>query len=106
MTLGTAIKRLRAAAGWSQKEFAEQLKISPSYLSLIESDSREPTIPLLRRMAEELGVPAVVIFAAALEPRSADSDAETKALGEVLDKLVEAASLSVVQMSLQLRAKA
>jgi transcriptional regulator with XRE-family HTH domain len=105
MTLGAAIKRLRAAAGWSQKDFAEQLEISPSYLSLVEADKREPTIPLVRRMAEKLGVPAVILFAAALEPRT-DLDGEAaKLLSDVLEKLVEVAGASVTQMSLGLSGK-
>lgn len=105
MTLGAAIKRLRAAAGWSQKDFAEQLEISPSYLSLIEADRREPTIPLVRRMAEKLGVPAVILFAAALEPRTPPEGEAAKLLSDVLETLVEAARASVTQMSLSLSGK-
>lgn len=105
MTLGVAIKRLRAAAGWSQKEFAGELEISPSYLSLIEADKREPTIPLLRRMAGKLGVPAVILFAAALEPRTAAEGETARLLSEVLEKLVGAASASVSQMSMSLSDK-
>ena len=105
MTLGAAIKRLRAAAGWSQKDFAEQLEISPSYLSLIEADRREPTIPLVRRMAEKLGVPAVILFASALKPRTDTEGEAAELLSEVLEKLVEVAGASVSQMSLRLSGK-
>jgi XRE family transcriptional regulator, regulator of sulfur utilization len=66
MTVGYAIRALRASAGFTQKTFAEQLEISPTYLSLIERDRREPTLRLLRRMAKHLGFPATVLFAVAL----------------------------------------
>lgn len=106
MKLGEAIKRLRSAAGWSQKDFAGQLDISPSYLSLIEANRREPTIPLLRRMAEEIGVPAVILFATALEPERELTTEQDQLLRGVLDKLVELASASVTQMSFGLNGRA
>jgi len=102
MTLGSAIKRLRAAAGWSQKEFASQLGISSSYLSLIEKDRRDPTIPLVRRMAGQLGVPAVILFAAALEPQETKGSEHGQRLSGVLDELVNLAGASVAQVSLDL----
>ena len=106
MTLGPVIKRLRAAGGRSQKDFAEQLEISPSYLSLIETDQREATIPLLRRMASELGIPAVVFFASALGSAATEQGEEALLLKGVIDKMVDVVSLSVTQMSLGLGDKA
>jgi transcriptional regulator with XRE-family HTH domain len=99
MTLGNAIRRLRAAGGWSQKDFARRLEISPSYLSLIETDRREPALPLVRRIADALGLPATILFAAAL-----GGGAARGTIGEeydiALDRLVEVAGLNLVQAQL------
>lgn len=66
MQLGEAIRSLRGAAGLSQQQLADDLEISPSYLSLVESNKREPTVTLVRRIAARLGAPASLLFAAAL----------------------------------------
>ena len=66
MTLGQTIRYLRQARRLSQADLAARIEISASYLSQLEGDKREATVPLLRRMARELGAPAVLLFAAAL----------------------------------------
>lgn len=105
MTLGEAIKRLRSAAGWSQKTFAERVGVSASYLSLIEKDRREPTLSLVRDMARELGVPASILFAAALG-QEAEATEHGEKLSKMLADLVEAASLNIIQTSLNLSGSA
>ncbi len=104
MTLGSAVKRMRAAAGFSQKDFAARLDVSQSYLSQIESDRREPTIPLVRRMAAELGVHSVILFAAALSRPNEMGIDQYKQLTRIMDELVEAAGMNLAQMVLSLRA--
>lgn len=98
------MKRLRAAAGFSQKEFAARLDVSQSYLSQIESDRREPTIPLVRRMAAELGVPSVILFAAALSRPNEMGNDQHKQLTKIMDELIEAAGMNLAQISLSFRA--
>src|SRR5690606_34488676 len=66
MTVGQTIRQLRQARGQTQAELAGMLGISASYLSLIETDKREPSIPLLREAASKLGAPASLLFAQAL----------------------------------------
>lgn len=102
MTLGFAVRRLRVAAGFSQKQFAERLDVSQSYLSQIEGDRREPTIQLVRKMAGELGVPAVILFAAALSLPSSLGVDQQRQLESVLKDLVEAAGMNLAQISLSL----
>lgn len=50
--LGSKIRRLRKAAGYTQAKLAERLEISPSYLNLIERNERALTVPLLLKLAE------------------------------------------------------
>lgn len=53
--VGRRIKRLRLAAGLSQKEVAEPV-ITSAYLSLIESGQRTPSSEILEHLAEQLAV--------------------------------------------------
>ena len=100
MTLGSAIRSLRQSAGLSQRLFAEKAEISPSYLSLIETDRREASIPLLRRMAELLGTPATLLFAAALGGNLAAQGRPREAA--VIKQLIEAERLNLLQERLAL----
>jgi len=95
MTLGGVIRTLRHSAGLSQKEFARRLDISPSYLSLIEGDKREASLPLLRSMAGALGAPATILFAAALGSQLAEQG-KTDEL-TIIERLVEAVRLNLGQ---------
>lgn len=60
--VGQVIKLLRTATGLKQKELAEKVGIKPHYLSLLESGSREPSLPVLRRIAKTLNVPVSFLF--------------------------------------------
>ena len=62
MTLGNAIKLIRTARGLTQKDLANRLDITANYLSLIESDKRDPSLPFLNRLAAKLGVPIAMLF--------------------------------------------
>jgi transcriptional regulator with XRE-family HTH domain len=57
MTLGNAIKLVRTAKGTKQRQLAGVLNVSPNYISLLENDRREPSISLLRALADKLDVP-------------------------------------------------
>ena len=48
VTLGNAIKLIRTARGLTQRALAEQLDVTANYLSLIESDKREPSLSFLK----------------------------------------------------------
>src|SRR5579862_9383843 len=94
MELGEAIRALRSSAGFSQDKFAQRLEISASYLSLLEKGRREATIPLLRKMAEVLGAPATVLFAAALG--SAGSVGQQAAERRIVEHLIDATRLNIL----------
>ena len=74
LRIGQTLKDLRAARSLTQQDLANDLGMSASYLSLLESGKRRTTGKVLRGLAEYLGVPAgyFVIEAMeldALEPR-------------------------------------
>lgn len=53
---GEVLKRLRSIYGYTAKEFSQMISISPSYLSEIENDKKQPTLDLLEKYAEVLKI--------------------------------------------------
>lgn len=96
MTVGEAIRSLRAAAGLMQRELAERVGISASMLSLVEAGKREPTIALLRSVGRALDIPTNVLFAVALADEDAGRDSEAARRAQRLTRhLFEAARRSL-----------
>lgn len=61
--LGTNLRRLREAKGWSQEAFAHEAGIHRTYVSDIERGARNPTIMILEKLAKPLGVAAAELLA-------------------------------------------
>ncbi len=55
-TLGQRIRATREARGLSQVSLAAAASISQGYLSQLEQDEREPTLPIAARIARVLGL--------------------------------------------------
>ena len=63
MNIGKALKLVRSAKDLSLEIVAERSGISVSYLSRIERDERQATMPLVAKIAEALAVPvAIIVF--------------------------------------------
>ena len=54
--MGLRIAALRRAAGWSQAELAQRLKISPSAVGMYEQGRREPAVQMLIALSDLFGV--------------------------------------------------
>ena len=54
--LGANVRRLRKSQGLSQERFALEHGIDRTYVSGIERGARNPTVVVLARLAEALGV--------------------------------------------------
>ena len=54
---GKRLKELREKAGISQYELAKRSKVSPTSLSRMEAETREPTWPTVLKLAKALDVP-------------------------------------------------
>ena len=54
--MGLRIAALRRAAGWSQAELAQRLKISPSAVGMYEQGRREPAVDMLVALSKLFGV--------------------------------------------------
>ncbi|MBK6965342.1 MAG: helix-turn-helix transcriptional regulator [Bacteroidales bacterium] len=62
MDLGNQIKNIRKQKGLTQNEFASLCGITQTYLSQIESNSKEPNLSTLRIISEKLNVPLPILF--------------------------------------------
>lgn len=88
--IGQTLKDLRAARRLTQQNLADDLGVSASYLSLLESSKRRTTRKILRRLADYLDVPSgyFVIEAMQLE---ALPDRHRQVVQELRRELVEPA---------------
>ena len=96
MTVGEAIKSLRAAAGMMQRELAERAGISASMLSFVEADKREPSIGVLKAIGRALDIPTSVLFAVALDDVEVGQGTRTaQKVRELTQHIFEAAQHSL-----------
>ncbi len=58
LQVGAAVRVCRTKLGWSQAALAERLDSSVEYVSLIERGQRMPSLGMLVRLAQSLGVSA------------------------------------------------
>lgn len=67
MKIGTTIKEIRKKKGISQKEFAKSIDKTPTYISLIESDKKKPSLKFVQEVADYFGVPSYYILFKSME---------------------------------------
>lgn len=91
MEIGHAIKICRSAKKLSLDELAGLTDLSQSYLSMIESGKREPTLSTVQKIANELKIPVPIIFFLAAEKN------ELKGLDAETTRRLSAAVLDVVR---------
>ena len=54
--LGIRVRTLRQSRGWTQVEMADFLAIDRSYLSEIETGKKDPSLTMLKTLADGLGL--------------------------------------------------
>jgi XRE family transcriptional regulator, regulator of sulfur utilization len=62
MNIGSVIKNIRKQKGLTQSEFASRCEITQTYLSLIESNRKEPNLSTLKTIGEKLEIPLPILF--------------------------------------------
>jgi XRE family transcriptional regulator, master regulator for biofilm formation len=61
--LSTVLKTLRNEKGMTQDEVARRAKVTKPYLSQLETGVRKnPSLPVLKRLAKALGVPVTALL--------------------------------------------
>jgi transcriptional regulator with XRE-family HTH domain len=86
-TLGEVLKARRAMLALTQRQLALKLDVKPSHVAYLEKDRRRPSLALLSRIADVLGLPKESLFVLAhpeassllgsqrnAEPRTQDPD--------------------------------
>lgn len=86
MNYGRAIKIVRATKNFSQQELAEKTKLDKSYISLIESEKRQPSKQAISKFALALDVPEDLISLLAAEKKDLRNieDEEAHKIGKQL----------------------
>lgn len=56
ITVGNNVRALRADKGWSQEELADRTNLHRTYISGIERGLRNPTVLIIAKISEQLGV--------------------------------------------------
>ena len=90
--VGKRIKAVRQRNGLTQDQLAEQVGLSPKYISGIERGVENPTMDNLIRVAKTLGVESYDLF---LFGESEDSE---KALRKGIDKMLREADREQLQL--------
>lgn len=82
MVAGSIIRLLRIADGKSQTDFAQELRVTRTYLSQVENDRKQPSLAFLRVASERLRVPLVLLVA------EGNLDTETAGILDELRKIL------------------
>jgi transcriptional regulator with XRE-family HTH domain len=61
--IGERIRSLREDRGLSIAAFAEQIEMTPAYVSKVERNLLEPSLPVLRKIANHLEIEIIYLFA-------------------------------------------
>ena len=61
-TLGEVLKNQRSTLGLTQRQLALKLGVKPSHVAYLEKDRRRPSLALLSRIADVLGLPKESLF--------------------------------------------
>ncbi len=60
---GGELRKAREAVGWTQEELAFNAGVHRTYISLLERDKKSPTLSMLFRLCQALGISASELVA-------------------------------------------
>ena len=88
-----AFRIIRAAFGLKQSDLAVRMSITPSQLSLIEANKRQPSVRVIDSLARAVGVPSALISLLASEAGEIEKqpDADISDLARALLRLLVSA---------------
>lgn len=72
--IGNRVRELRLACGLSQEQLALEANITPAYLCQVERGNRNPTVALMGRLCNVLGVTLAEFFSEQEEKREETRD--------------------------------
>ncbi len=88
--LGKTIRILRQAKSLKVTDVAKSSDVSVPYLSLVENGERQPSLEVIQRIADTLGVPSEALIVMGMGSDSLKSnDRRTTALTDMVGKLID-----------------
>ncbi|TCK67921.1 helix-turn-helix protein [Winogradskyella wandonensis] len=87
MNIGKALRDIRKGKKITQKELAETVGISNTYLSEIENNSRRPSIDILKKISDSLGVNILYLILKSLEENDLKNENKAEFLNKVNSEL-------------------
>ena len=85
-SLGQVLKRQRAALALTQRELAQRLGVKASHIAYLENDRRRPSLSLLNRLADVLGLQKESLFLLAHPEASSLIGAERERASRAKDR--------------------
>ena len=61
--VGSVLQRIRLKAGMTQEQLASKAKVDRTYISMLEHDKKSPTLDMLFRLCQAMGVKASIVVA-------------------------------------------
>lgn len=91
MKIGDAIKSARTQKKVNQKDLAETLGITQTYLSLIENNKKSPNFHILEKIGQSLDIPVPIILFMSLNDEDIKQDKKEmfKFSKPFIDKFIE-----------------
>ena len=87
--MGRAIKLCRSQKGWTLAELGKRTGIAASHLSMIERDTRDPSMKTMQAIANAFGMPLNILIFLAADPKD---------LAGVSDELKEKLSRAALEL--------
>ncbi len=82
----TNLRFLRSKAGFSQLEFSEKIGLSPNYLNAVENGKNFPSVEVLQKIIDVLGIMPYQLF---LERPDSDSSIDAQKLTALKQKIIK-----------------
>lgn len=86
--LGMRIALLRIRNNWSQAELAQRIGVSNSAIGMYEQGRREPSLDLVVRLAQELGVTTDYLLTGKATPTNPLTGLHTSAITVRIEALI------------------
>ena len=61
--VGSVLQKMRLKAGMTQEELAFKAKVDRTYISMLEHNEKSPTLDMLFRLCQALGIKASTVIA-------------------------------------------
>lgn len=88
--IGKSLKRLRSIYGFKASDFSEKLGISPSYLSEIENEKKQPNLDLLQKYADifQIKLSSLILIAETYDEAETQGKGDNF-IGKMMIRLIE-----------------